>query len=83
LITGFLLVNAWLQYRIQQAYTWFQKAPKLTSTILRSATFATNKLNIGCDVCYFIGENTPIYDRGSPIPELPVAIRFMITLMQR
>jgi len=56
-----------VQYRIQQAIkTWFQKFPKAYFDVCEKVpTFATNKVNMLADVCYFIGENTPIMTGGS------------------
>lgn len=62
-------VNAWFSTEFNRHNTWFQKA-KDYFTYLRRSQHLLQQGNYAADVCYFIGENTPIMT-GVRKPELP------------
>jgi hypothetical protein len=62
-------VNAWFSTEFNRHNTWFEKA-KSYFEYLRRCQYLLQQGNYAADVCYFIGENTPIMT-GVRNPELP------------
>lgn len=62
-------VNAWFSTEFNRHNTWFKKS-KTYFDYLRRSQHLLQQGNYAADVCYFIGENTPIMT-GVRNPELP------------
>lgn len=62
-------VNAWFSTEFNRHNTWFKKG-KAYFDYLRRSQHMLQQGNYAADVCYFIGENTPIMT-GVRNPELP------------